>query len=201
MTGMKKRLFVGVPVSAKFHSALVLLLSETKTSNIFQNASIRWTKPENLHITVCFLGFLDEKFIGDIARVVRAVASESEPFSLTFDRVGFAPPGKPVRMIWAVFQANSDFSLFVETICGSVERHLRQKTGQKVRSLLSQRATVAHVTLARIKGTFKPSTQELPQGKTPQFPMRISSCTLYESQTLPSGPRYSKLGTFHLKRP
>ncbi len=56
---------------------------------------VRWVPAENLHVTLRFLGDVSPERIDGLVDRVRAVATETDPFSCTLDEVGAFP--KPTR--------------------------------------------------------------------------------------------------------
>ena len=75
---MKKRLFVALPLSEYFHK---ILGQYQRNYNV---EGIRWTIPENLHITVYFLGYIDEERVGDVEDKIRGVCAGFSSFDLEF---------------------------------------------------------------------------------------------------------------------
>ena len=86
------RLFVGLPLPPAIKNDLTLIASG------IENA--RWIAPENLHLTLRFIGDCDEGEVEDIDAVLRSIDTPSFPLALGFepftqqDRTG-ADPGRP----------------------------------------------------------------------------------------------------------
>jgi len=63
--------------------------------------SVRWVHVASLHLTLAFLGDLDDERLASAHEATQATAQQSAPFALTLDRLGtFGPPHAP-RVIWA----------------------------------------------------------------------------------------------------
>lgn len=62
----------------------------------------RWTKKENLHITLEFLGYLTDEEILDVIERTKEQSSKQESYSITLNKIIYGPPNKPPRMVWAV---------------------------------------------------------------------------------------------------
>jgi len=62
---------------------------------------VRWVEPQNLHVTLKFLGDVPDADVVNVCRAVEAVAGRLDP--LTFDVVSLecTPDRGPVKMIWA----------------------------------------------------------------------------------------------------
>lgn len=86
------RLFIAVPFSEEFRAVLLDWQTRLREDADLHAGAPRWTSPENLHLTLAFIGEY-----GDPARVVRAMESvRFEPFSL---RLGGS--GHFGRLYWA----------------------------------------------------------------------------------------------------
>lgn len=178
---MKKRLFFAITLpqtTIDLFAGLPLTVPE--------NPLVRWTKTENLHITVVFLGYLEKENISSLEKEIHQVLQTMRSFSLEFAGLSFGPRGKSPRLIWAKYKDHNDFS---ETIDRLAE-HL-QKKGFPPKGKLWKNP---HVTLARFKGRI--DTSPLPSVILP--PLRATQIDLYESKLFRSGPVYTKRRTFHL---
>lgn len=102
----------------------------------------RWVQPEQMHLTVRFIGDVGSSVFRDVQEALTAVKAKS--FSLQLDGIGFFPPrGKP-RVVWAGIRRNE---------------HLLQLRN-RIESVLVQagldpegRKFSPHITLARLKNT------------------------------------------------
>jgi 2'-5' RNA ligase len=63
--------------------------------------SVRWVNVASLHLTLAFLGDLDDERLASAHEATQAATQQGAPFALTLDRLGtFGPPHAP-RVIWA----------------------------------------------------------------------------------------------------
>jgi 2'-5' RNA ligase len=61
----------------------------------------RWVDPEGLHLTLAFLGELDDARLAAVAPAVEEAAAGVTPFTLSIGALGtFGPPREP-RVVWA----------------------------------------------------------------------------------------------------
>ena len=60
----------------------------------------RWTKKDNLHLTLAFLGSLTDEEVVKICEITKGVASKHEPFFINLNKILYGPPKKPSRMVW-----------------------------------------------------------------------------------------------------
>jgi 2'-5' RNA ligase len=102
----------------------------------------RWTPPEQLHVTLKFLGETADERVSDLLRAVRAVEIEEE-ISLGVNGLACFPPRGPVRIVAAG----------LEDVGGGCAR-LQERIDLACNGVgfaLEGRKWTAHVTLARLK--------------------------------------------------
>jgi 2'-5' RNA ligase len=63
-------------------------------------SDVKWVEPENLHVTLLFLGEVDDRDVPAVCRTVADCCREHEPFTMSVENVGcFGNPRRP-RTIW-----------------------------------------------------------------------------------------------------
>ncbi len=159
----KKRLFLAIPLSSYF---LELFERYQKSASL---KNIRWISAQNLHVTLQFFGEVEESAIDELCQKLQKDFSALKPFHLEFDKIMFAPPGKPPRMIWAVFKPNEYF-----------------------------KESILHVTLARFKDPHIAKGVDLKQPTVEKKTLDVSHCHLMESQLTPKGSLYALVQDFPL---
>ena len=137
----------------------------------------RAVRDENLHITVAFLGNVDEE---RQARAAHAPPVAIEPFDLEFGRLGFWPRG---RILWL-----EPFTVPVNL--SKLEQGLRSYLADLGFSL-ETRPYRPHVTLAR--------KAQAVTGDTPAVRWRVRQLALVESVQIAGGVRYMPLQSWPLQ--
>ncbi len=102
----------------------------------------RWVRPEQLHLTLRFIGEVDGGMFQDIRQGLGDVAVE--PFTLQLDGVGFFPPRGRPRVVWIGLRPCSGLL------------HLRQRIESCLVGLGLEpeaRKFAPHITIARLKNT------------------------------------------------
>ena len=174
------RLFIGIGLPPELREKLA---SAARTL-LAHRDHIRWTPPENLHLTVSFLGQVAPDRIAAIEQALTGI--HSPPLSLELNGAGAFPRAgilyaqiKPTPAL--VSLANQVFRA-MET-CGFPRE---------------QRPYTPHITLARIKNSG--SNLHLREPSDPAFHQRFETheLHLYESLTLPQGAQYKVLRAFPL---
>ncbi len=154
---------------------------------------VRWTKMENLHLTLSFLGNIESQKIEALSGVLKNSLEDETSFDFYLNKTFYAPPGKfPVKMIWLSVLLVPDLERIKKNIDKSLENSdLFPFTGDK-------RGFKPHVTLARIKPGF--TREELPEIEDSlDLNFRVEKIDLMSSVLKKQGPEYSVLKNFHLK--
>jgi 2'-5' RNA ligase len=141
----------------------------------------RWVDPANYHVTVAFLGSVDEDFVDEVVAALSAVAPQLTALDVPIDAIGGFPSARRARVAWA--GASAPVAAF-GTLCRRVRNALAAL------ELPFDQHADPHVTLARAVGL----PAELPRVDPPvTAPLRITGLTLYESIAGEGGPRYHAL--------
>ena len=145
----------------------------------------RWVAPENYHLTVAFLGGVDDERIAEVVAAARGAAASVRAFHVPLDTAGAFPNARRPRVAWIGPAAVvPGFGALCEAVRGPLA----------ALGFTFQEHADAHVTLARSDGRVA-----LPPVEAPSIaPQRIDSLTLYESFTERTGARYVALEHFPL---
>ncbi len=104
------------------------------------NGKVKLVEKENIHITLKFLGDIEEKSIEKIKRIVENC--KTQKYFLSVKGVGFFPSEKYVKIIWLGVKDAGE----TERMMRCIDAHL-SKIGFK-----KERSYVPHITVARAKG-------------------------------------------------
>lgn len=85
------RLFVAIPVAEDMRAALTAMQGRLRASG----ADVKWVEPENLHLTVKFLGDLETAQEDDIKAVCADLAANTTPFRISVGGASSFPVGRP----------------------------------------------------------------------------------------------------------
>ena len=96
MMSQTVRSFIAIELPAAVISLLDNVQQELKVLRL----KARWVRPQNIHLTLKFLGNIDSGEIEKIGRAMVDAAGDSAPFTLTIGGIGFFPDIKRPRVIW-----------------------------------------------------------------------------------------------------
>ncbi len=186
---MDKRIFLSTSLPKSIYKTL-----SGPTAFLCKNSdltSARWTKEENLHLTLYFLGNVKEELIPELIEELNKNLNEIKSFNLKFEKITFAPENNRARMIWAQFHVNENFKRLYAKI-KQVSKKFTCADNEKNKNL----DLIPHITLARLKTPIKNSQTILNQ---PQIPdLKVDHFNLMESQLDKNGPTYKNLAIFKL---
>jgi len=175
-----KRLFVAVELPSELRHRLHLL-----TRELPQDA-IKAVEEENIHITLKFLGDVQEEKIKEITERLGKISFS--PFHCTVSGVGVFPNQDYIRVVWAGLQ-NNEISLLAE----EVERAL-SGIGKK-----EDREFLAHITIARVRKKIDVRNFLSKHANESFGDFYISDFVLMESQLGREGPTYTVIKKFTLE--
>ena len=61
---------------------------------------VKWVEPENLHVSLLFLGEVGDREVVDVCRVVEEVAKEHPSFLMSVETAGCFPNPRRPRVLW-----------------------------------------------------------------------------------------------------
>jgi 2'-5' RNA ligase len=157
---------------------------------------VRWVKPENVHLTLKFLGEISLSTIDGIAEVIEATVRDFSPLILFTNGLGVFPGIKKPRVIW--IGISGDIKPLSE-IQANLETNLEIKGFAK-----ENRPFKSHLTLGRVKGDIHPENLIDILRSFSDFssePFEAGELVLYKSELKPSGALYTKLQTLYLDGP
>ena len=90
------RAFIAIELDQAARAALVRVLDAEQT----RSRGLRWVAPHQLHVTLKFLGDIDESRLPEIERIMCAASAAVAPFRLMLGRVGCFPSTRDPRVLW-----------------------------------------------------------------------------------------------------
>ena len=183
------RAFVAANLDASLKEALAGVQERLKATR----ADVGWVKPEHLHLTLKFLGHVEEARLGPISEAVASAVCGYGSFRLTLGGLGAFPQPRAARVVWIGVPEGADL------LAG-----LQARLEEKLEALGFARETrpfTAHLTLGRVRG---PGRREqlasalisMPVG--PVGEMVVDQIQLMRSDLGREGPRYAILRSFPL---
>jgi len=182
---MPRRIFIAIKVPEKIRSQLVNYQKK------WPELPIRWTKKDNLHITLVFIGYVKDEEIPEICQTVEEIAEKNNIFTISLNKIVYAPPKKiPPRMVWVSGEKSEELTKLQRASENSLlASHLKE-------NIKGKRLYSPHVTLGRIKRwEFKQlEIEERPSvNEDVSFSFEVNSIEIMESQLKRTGAEYTVL--------
>jgi len=186
---MLHRVFIGINLSKEIKERFFSLQQE------YPSLPAKWVDQENIHITVLFLGNLDDNQVVETINSCKEVLKNHEPFLVEIDRICFGPGDKfPPRLVWAEVKKTKEFSVLKEDI----EKALFDLPEYKYK-MKEAKDFNPHITIARIKSFQFRQLSPRPEINIPlNLPFEVNRVDVIESVLTKKGPEYTILESINL---
>jgi RNA 2',3'-cyclic 3'-phosphodiesterase len=184
------RSFVAVEISDEVREELKAFQQDLKKAG----ARVGWVAPENIHLTLVFLGDVFRSQVEPLANALDAVAAQTAPFRYDVAGSGFFGSPRSPRVLWVGVNEQG------HTVAG-----LQARVAAAVRGLgleVEDRPFHAHVTLGRVhtRDGVDELTSLLASAKSTNYgSVEVHRLRLMQSHLEHQGVRYSVLHESALK--
>lgn len=137
---MGMRSFIAIEISAEARECLAAFQRELRATG----AQVRWVRPEAMHLTLAFLGEVDEKYLDDIRAAMTLSAEASPPLQLELQGTGTFGSSRSRRVVWVDIRGDVDGLQKLQTQLAEALRAAGFET--------EDRKFSPHITLGRIHG-------------------------------------------------
>ena len=175
------RLFVAIELTAEMRDAL----QEVQDALGRAADGVRWVRPEQLHLTVKFLGEAPDGEVSRVAEAVARSAARSRPFEMQLAECGCFPPRGPVRIVWV---GTHDESGALQECVNAVEEELEGVGFPRESRPFSAHLTIGRTKEGRSAGGVRSAVES---GKVKPVRQSVGELTLMSSVLSPKGPSYS----------
>ncbi len=187
------RCFIAIDIDDKIRAAVGDLQRQLQGEARLARSDCRWVRPQQMHLTLKFLGQIKEDESVQVCNIAGQVAGRHKSFELDIENVGHFG-GKSARVLWVGTGAG------VEKLC-DLQQELEQQLAE-AGFPAEARGFSGHLTLCRIKNPK--AGVELVQASEKYKNFKLGSIfadelIVYQSQLTPQGPVYTVLGNYKLK--
>jgi 2'-5' RNA ligase len=149
----------------------------------------KWVPPENLHLTLAFLGSVEADRIDELAAAIASAIEDNAQISTSVGELGAFPSVRRARVVWAGLD---DLTGGLRGLAGKVAGVLEPLGFPR-----ESRAFQPHVTLARLRA---PGAIELGAVQVEPLTFSVERVSLFESRLGRPAPVYEELATFPFRR-
>lgn len=182
------RTFIALEIPKSDLSRIILIRDQI----ISQDKRILWEPLEKLHITLKFLGDVQENLIPVIKDELQSIAECSEPCLLSFKKFGVFSKGNDPKILFVDLNDCVNLNRIVSRI---------EESFTKIGFKKETRNFKPHVTLLRFKGSEnKNEILKLLEASIPQNYFKADKMHLLKSELKPSGSIYTSIQKYLLKK-
>jgi 2'-5' RNA ligase len=180
------RTFIAVDLGPEVRRAVRPMLERLERAT----GEVKWLDADNLHLTLKFLGDVEDAEIYRVCRQVQEAAADVAPFRVTCRGTGAFPNLQRPRTIW----------LGIDDAAGQLT-NLQARVEERMRALQfprEERPFRPHVTIGRV-GLVRRRLDDLAQliaelAEVELGILDVDECVIYASELTPRGPIYTVLG-------
>jgi RNA 2',3'-cyclic 3'-phosphodiesterase len=186
---MTIRAFVAIEINKEIKNKLSEFLTQLKKTD----ADVKWVACENIHLTLKFLGYIEENILPALNKIINDGVSCLDPFDINIENVGAFPSLKKPRVIFVCAQDKGSNLLKI---------YEKLDKGMEVLGIMrDHKKYVGHITLGRIK-----SQKNIPALRNALNPgagyffgqEKVNYISLMQSKLTPNGPIYTRLQNFKI---
>jgi len=185
-----RRIFIAIDISEQARKAAAEHIEYLRNAD--RDVRVGWEKAEKLHITLKFLGDVDEPRIATLGVAIQQIASRFHPFKLELSDTGVFPNARQPRILWLGI-VNTDDQL--KTLAASIE-----SACEKLGFAAEDRQFKPHLTIARVREPQK-GRQLAAMHLNSDFGsvgFTVRKIVIYESKLGPAGSVYTPISTHRL---
>lgn len=188
------RLFAAIKLSEVLERELETLEEMLRSATLMR--PVRWVAPENIHLTVKFLGQVEAARIADLSAALSNSAQSVLPFTLTVRELGCFPNSMRPDVIWAGLGGQL-------TEAAELVRRV-EETFAAIGFAREKRPFSPHLTLGRVRREARPADRAAIGSYLERIPTQdygtitADSIHLIKSDLRPSGPVYTTISSIRL---
>lgn len=176
------RVFFALEITDAIKDSMMQVIGDIKKRS--KSHAIRWAKPENMHITLQFIGEMNSSDKSYLLEQVRArVQGEVTPFNITFGKLCLFPSPYRPRVLVVDVVEQEPLSILSAKIGEGIVRS---------RYAIDDRPFRGHLTLGRIKQPHGLDLSFVPKVTMPDMlPLEVKSIAMFRSEPHPDGSHYT----------
>jgi 2'-5' RNA ligase len=186
------RVFIAIDIDEQIRAGISRLQQQLQNKADIKKGDVKWVEPDNIHLTLKFLGEIKDEQSVDVCNIVKEVAGIHSSFELAVESVGCFG-GRSAKVLWVGLGEGSNNLL-------QLQKDLDEQLAL-AGWLPESREFSGHLTLCRVKNPkagFKLAAMIEDYKDFKLGTMSADSVCVYESQLTPSGPIYTVLGEYKM---
>lgn len=183
------RCFIAIEIPETVKSVLSGIEEELKKTE----ADVRWVNPDNIHLTLKFLGNIKEETVKKVMKMMETVCSSCNSFNLEVKGLGVFPSIKSPRVLWVDIEESD------------VLKSLQEEIDKKMVPIgfeREDRKFTPHLTMGRFRSSIGKGAllEVIKQHEKDTFgTIDVQYISLMRSDLNPEGARYTRIAEIPLK--
>lgn len=182
------RTFIALELSAAVKKSLARVQQRIGS----KTGGIKWVKPENMHLTLKFLGATAADKISAVAAVLSRAAAGVTGFPVSVSGFGAFPSRNNPKVVWAGLETGD----VLLTLQKEIDLRLEPLGFQREKKPFSPHLTLGRVRDAKAKKVLRTMFEKIPSDPIGSF--TVEQLTFYKSELMPQGPVYGILKQINL---
>jgi len=179
------RSFIAIEIPDFIRSQIADLQDEVRRLR----AHVSWVNSRNIHVTLKFLGDIQESLVPQIGDVLGEISSHTRPFEITIENLGFFPNARRPRVLWV----GVDDRQQLRTLFNEIENGLSHLGFTR-----EKRGFTPHLTIGRVRspGGIEEVVARMQTLSFQPGSFEAKEVVLIKSTLKPTGAVYNPLGQF-----
>ena len=185
------RLFVAVDISPPVRERIEQIQQQLRKETNLSDKAVTWVRPDLIHLTLKFMGEVDDRDVTGVCDAVTRTAGQFGPFE--FEVAGLGVFGRPARVVWAGISRCEPLL----QLQAQLDRELTRRGGP-----MDNRPFAGHLTLCRVKNTSAGRVLAAAVDRYAEESLGTVSAEdvrIYQSVLSRGGPEYSVVSRAKLK--
>lgn len=146
--------------------------------------NVRWENPEKFHLTIRFLGDVDEEKINTLVSTLDRLKFDFEELEFTTSKTGFFPESKYPNVVFAGLKETGTNSEYLVSSIDSILKNFGIKPDKRF---------IPHITFGRFSRDKRKKMETLPELELEKQLIKFNSFSLMKSTLTPRGSIYEEL--------
>ena len=184
------RTFIAVGISSEVRERIARIQAEFRKGD----PDVKWVKPENVHITLKFLGEVSEDKLPAVIEKTRLAVTRISNFRVHLSELGSFPNLKSPRVVWVGVSEGKEE---LRNLNKKIEENLSYLGFAKEKREFSVHLTIGRVRSPRGKEKLVKKIEEMESSDVGEF--SVDKVLVMESQLSSRGPTYRIIEEVNLK--
>jgi RNA 2',3'-cyclic 3'-phosphodiesterase len=187
------RLFVAIALPETVRDEI--LRAQRELQPLVSREAARWTRPDQFHLTLRFLGNVPVEAVEELKQSIEAVCRNASPLALRAQGAGFFPNPRFARVIWVGIHSQENQLIDLQE---QIETAVSPFSGEP-----GEKNFAGHVTLGRLKNPRPGDVRDL-AARAQMFDAQLfgswtaQNVEIIRSELSSGGARYTLLAAFPL---